>query len=86
MEARFGLEAGEREGKHTCPGLAFGCVWHVQGLGCSRTGRVYLASAASGSFQKATGARSTPGWLNSPRLSARSGEGDVLGTLQGRRQ
>lgn len=38
------------------------------GVGCSRTGRVHLASAAFGSFQKAAGARSTPGWLNSPRL------------------
>lgn len=47
---------------------------------------LHLASAASGSFWKAAGASSTLRWLNSPRLSARSGKGDVLGTLQGRRQ
>lgn len=56
-------------------------TWRV--LGAAGQEEIYLVSADSGSSQKAAGARSTLGWLNFPRLSARSGEGDVLGTLQG---
>lgn len=47
---------------------------------------LHPVGAASVSVWKAASARSTPGWLNSPRLSARSGKGDALGALQGRRQ